>query len=495
MKTNTLRKDGISRTNKASIFIVSIIDVLFILASIIQLSTGIDSKFSLIFFIVITVITMLLNLFFYMKNSTSPNLKYIILVGFFIIYTFALFSSEDTIVFVDIIGVLILCFLYFNLKLIITLGSAAVIINILKVGYFILIKGISDTSSIYDYSISIITMIVIAIALYMATKISNDLNLQKQNSIEDAKKKQESILNDVLRIAAILDHNSSEVFNIVSELENSSSTVNNAVASITGAMESTVSSVQTQSILTENIHTAISETSETAKEASLISNQTIVAMTEGVGIIEELSKKTVLVTENSDSVEKSMIELKQNAAIIQNISEVITGISKQTNILSLNASIESARAGEAGKGFAVVATEIRNLATQSEDSAKEITTIVNTLRKIVEICFDEVEKLRLANKEQANLIINTEEIFNQTILKVKNVNDNVTLVSAKTNDILSSNNEIVDSIQKISSSSEETMASLEETTAITNENNTRANQTKTLAKELLETSNQMKKYI
>lgn len=449
MKTNTLHKDGISRTNMASILIVSIIDVLFILVSAIQLSTGIDSKYNVIFFIIITIITMLLNVFFYMKNSTSSKLKHIILVGFFIIYTFALFNTEKTIVFVDIIAVLILCFLYFDLKLIIKLGSAAVIVNIIKVGYFILIKGISDTSSLYDYGISIITMIVIAIALYLATKISNDLNLQKHNLIEDAKKKQESILNDVLKIAAVLDNNSSEVFNIVSELENSSSTVNNAVDSITGAMESTVTSVQSQSILTEN----------------------------------------------SDSVEKSMIQLKQNAAIIQTISGVITGISKQTNILSLNASIESSRAGEAGKGFAVVATEIRNLAAQSEDSAKEITTIVNTLREIVEVCFDEVERLRQANKEQATLISNTEEIFNQTILKVKSLNDNVTLVSEKTNNILSSNNEIVDSIQKISSSSEETMASLEETTAITNENSTRAAQTKALAKELLETSNQIKKYI
>jgi len=488
-------KNGVSRTNKASIFIVSLIDILFVLASILQLSTGIDSKAGVIFFMALTIITFLLNLFFYKKDSSSPKLKYIILIGFFIVYTFALFNTEQTIVFVDIIAVLILCFLYFDLKLIITIGSATVIVNILKVLYFIFVKGISDSSTLYDYSIQVLTMIIIAIALYMATKISNDLNNEKLISIEEGRKKQEAIMLDVLKIAGVLEHDSTQVFEIISELQNSSDTVNNAVTNITTAMESTVSNVQAQHLLTQNIQNVISETSETAKNATSVSSETIVAMNDGVKIVKELIEKSTIVNENSKSVEKSMIQLKDNTSKIQSITKVITGISNQTNILSLNASIESARAGEAGKGFAVVANEIRNLATQSGDSAEEITTIVKTLQEMVDNCVAEVDKLRNVNKEQNELITNTESIFNDTILKMNNVNDNVTLVFDKINAILSHNNEIVDSIQEISTYSEETMAGLEETTAITNENNDRATQTKLLAQELLQTSNEMKKYI
>ena len=495
MKKNFIFKDGVSRTNKASIFIVSLIDLLFVLASILQLNAGIDSKANIIFFMALTIITFILNLFFYKKDSSSPKLKYIILIGFFILYTFVLFNSEQTIVFVDIIAVLILCFLYFDLKLIITIGIATVIVNILKVLYFILVKGISDSSTLYEYSIQVVTMIIVAIALYMATKISNDLNNEKLISIEEGRKKQEVILGDVLKIAAILENDSTKVFEIISELQNSSNTVNTAVSNITTAMENTVSNVQAQHLLTQNIQNVISETSETAKNATSISNETIVAMNDGVKIVGELIEKSTIVNENSNSVEKCMIQLKDNTSKIQSITKVITGISNQTNILSLNASIESARAGEAGKGFAVVANEIRNLATQSGDSAEEITTIVKTLQEMVDSCVVEVDKLRNVSKEQNNLITNTESIFNDTIFKMNNVNDNVTLVFDKISAILSHNNEIVDSIQEISTYSEETMAGLEETTAITNENNDRATQTKLLAQKLLKTSSDMKKYI
>jgi methyl-accepting chemotaxis protein len=67
----------------------------------------------------------------------------------------------------------------------------------------------------------------------------------------------------------------------------------------------------------------------------------------------------------------AMGEINQTAQQIADIVEKITGIAKQTNLLALNATIESAHAGEHGRGFAVVATEVRKLAEQSGDFAKE----------------------------------------------------------------------------------------------------------------------------
>ena len=82
-------------------------------------------------------------------------------------------------------------------------------------------------------------------------------------------------------------------------------------------------------------------------------------------------------------------DLQTEAKRINEITNAVTEISDKTNILSLNASIEAARAGEHGRGFAVVAEEVRNLAQQSAEEAKQIKVIIDSINiSIKEIAED-----------------------------------------------------------------------------------------------------------
>ena len=110
------------------------------------------------------------------------------------------------------------------------------------------------------------------------------------------------------------------------------------------------------------------------------------------GIIGNYIYKVRRIKGNQKAIENAMEEL-QSLMRIDEMASQILDITSQTNLLSLNASIEAARVGEAGKGFAVVAGEIGNLASNSSKTATDIQDICNETKNNishVKTCFDQI---------------------------------------------------------------------------------------------------------
>lgn len=122
---------------------------------------------------------------------------------------------------------------------------------------------------------------------------------------------------------------------------------------------------------------------------------------------EEIAAQTEEVLAASDNFGRHMERFTNSVKETGHIVQLIKSISGQVNLLGLNAAIEAARVGEAGRGFAVVAEEIRRLAAHSNESAKQIETLVASIQKESDSNCASLQQLSVAVSEIATATTQT----------------------------------------------------------------------------------------
>ncbi|MEA1960879.1 MAG: methyl-accepting chemotaxis protein [Bacillota bacterium] len=188
---------------------------------------------------------------------------------------------------------------------------------------------------------------------------------------------------------------------------------------------------------------------------------------EGLTAMQEQSRMMEISCQAQGAVGQAVDTLQGQTKQIEDIVALITNIASQTNLLALNAAIEATRAGETGRGFAVVAEEVRKLAEDSSEAARDIAALINAIRVGMEDTVDEIQRSHRINDEQSTTVLKTQEMFNMVANGASNIDNAIQEVSAVLQEVLASSEQVSCNIENISSSAQESAAGAQEITALT----------------------------
>lgn len=205
----------------------------------------------------------------------------------------------------------------------------------------------------------------------------------------------------------------------------------------------------------ENMEDTIYETTEVAKQGDVIVN--------------DLHGKSELTIEITKTLVGHINSVQQRSSEIEEFVEIIHNIAKQTNLLSLNASIEAARTGEKGRGFAVVAEEIRKLADESMQAGKHIKEVVDSIIMLTEQTASAAKEAETIIFSQTDLLDETVGVFSKINGCVEVLIDGVKNIAGSIQEVDREKEQIQEVISNVATVSEQTAGSMEEITTTLDE--------------------------
>lgn len=296
--------------------------------------------------------------------------------------------------------------------------------------------------------------------------------------IEKMKELTQSLGNIVGRIrnsSDTMSANSYELNDTSSQTLAANNEISKAVEDVAEGSTGMASSI---SKINENLEEMSRETKDINESVDEIRNQTAAVqdsskiMNDKIKSMQDSSHK---MDDGISAISKRIETVNTTVDKVSNIVSVIEEISSETNLLSLNASIEAARAGDAGKGFAVVAQEIRVLSDNTNTELENIKQIISSLVEECRYCVQAsgtIVEDNAKQKEEIKAVLDEfgalDEQIQKTAEKADEIEELVTAMIELNDDITKSSNSLTDVSAANAAATEEMNANIEELNAMMN---------------------------
>lgn len=303
----------------------------------------------------------------------------------------------------------------------------------------------------------------------------------------------------VLRVQESAEHvasSSEELTASADQATQATNKVSHTMSAVAQGTERQMTVVDEATALIQEMSTGIQQVAANADIVAESSDKTAAAAQNGGKSVEmaisQMGNIEKTVNHSAQVVEK----LGERSKEIGQIVDTISGIAGQTNLLALNAAIEAARAGDQGRGFAVVAEEVRKLAEQAQDAAKQITTLIGEIQRDTEEAVVAMSNGTREVKVGTEVVNNAGEAFQDIMNSLNQMLEQVKEISSAIQQMASGSQQIMNGIVAVDQESKNTLgqtqvvaAATEEQSASMNEITSFSQSLAAMAKELQNTIN------
>lgn len=286
--------------------------------------------------------------------------------------------------------------------------------------------------------------------------------------IDSAKKLQDNLRRTVSNVrdtAIALSGSVDEVNDLSSHIAEGTNQITNAVSELSSGAVNMADNVQNVNIKVVNIGQSINDITGNVENLGTSSSVMKKSSNDAENSINGVLKCS---SESVDAVERIAAQIELTNQTISKITEtvdMISSISEETELLSLNASIEAFHAGDAGRGFAVVAENIKKLSEQSGESANIIKALADDMIKQSSLSVSLANEIKKIIAREQSEISDTQAKFETLNKEIETSIEKIAIIGTMTENISNVKNEIVENVSELSAISEENAASNQEVTA------------------------------